>query len=66
MFPSPRKTVFSVSQKSLSLSSVMVYAAPPLRERAFKPGRAPLNGPACGDGGGDGIPELTSNPPPGP
>lgn len=69
MFPSPRKTVSSVSQKSLSHSSVMVYAAPPLRERALRPGRwgddeALLAGVARGDGGGDGIPVLTSNPPP--
>ena len=47
----------------------MVYAAPPLRERALRPGRwgddeALLAGVARGDGGGDGIPVLTSNPPP--
>lgn len=61
----------SVSQKSLSHSSVMVYAAPPLRERALRPGRTsgeeglllPVAD-ARGDGGGDGIPVLTSNPPP--
>jgi len=49
----------------------MVYAAPPLRERAFKPGRTGVDeegswGFARGDGGGEGIPVLTSNPPPGP
>jgi hypothetical protein len=47
----------------------MVYAAPPLRERALRPGRcwgdeALLAGVARGDGGGEGIPVLTSNPPP--
>lgn len=44
----------------------MVYAAPPLRERALMPGRcgddeALLAGVVRGDGGGD---VLTSNPPP--
>lgn len=65
MFPSPRKTVSSVSQKSLSHSSVMVYAAPPLRERALRPGRSgDDDGREEGDRGGDGMPVLTSNPPP--
>jgi len=64
VFPSPRKTVSSVSQKSLSHSSVMVYAAPPLRERALRPGRSGDDEARVGDRGGEGIPVLTSNPPP--
>ena len=49
----------------------MVCAAPPLRERAFKPGRTGVGdedsrGFARGDGGGEGMPVPTSNAPPRP
>jgi len=42
----------------------MVYAAPPLRERALRPGRSGDDEARVGDRGGEGIPVLTSNPPP--
>lgn len=72
MFPSPRKTALSVSQKSLSHSPVMVYAAPPLRAVPLRLEIADVAGFAAdaellaargGLCGGEGIPELTSGTP---
>lgn len=42
----------------------MVYAAPPLRERALRLGRSGDDEARVGDRGGLGMPVLTSNPPP--
>lgn len=42
----------------------MVYAAPPLRERALRLGRSGDDEAREGDRGGLGMPVLTSNPPP--